>query len=210
MGELSPTAFYARYSGEWEIDAESAASARETLGEWSPGPRSTADGRPDGIGGRPGGMGGRPGGMGGRPGGMGGRPGGMGGRPGGMGGPGGLDGRVPDLAAIRAMSELARATPDRITVTVNDSLVTVVGLHDSALVLPFGESVALRHGAVQLEARAEWDGAELVVERSVETGAVTDRIEPIDQGDRLVITRRVELGPGPGPELTFVFDRSGI
>lgn len=179
MGDLSPADFYARFSGDWHTDADAIARARETLRN----ARSTRT--PFAAPGAGGGA-------------M------MGGRGRRSGGAQRLD---PDTRR-RAM-EMATGFPERLTLLVRDSAATVVGLHTSALVLPFGKTVKVRLGGTDMKVRARWDGAVLVVERELGLAAVVDRIEPVGDGSEMILTRELALGRVGGARAALPYRRSG-
>lgn len=112
-----------------------------------------------------------------------------------------------DPSTRRLAMQMATTFPERLTLLVRDTAVTVVGLHRSALVLPFGEDVKLRLGAAELRARAKWDGSVLVVERRVGLAAVVDRFEPVGHGHQLILTRELQLGRVDGARADLAYRR---
>jgi hypothetical protein len=178
MGGLEPGAFYARFSGDWRADADAVEQARETLRA----PR--AGGGLAFAGGRAGERERR------------GRAGSIAAR------------ERLDPATVRLVTEMALRIPERLTVLVDDSAATVVGLHTQALVLPFGEDVTMRLGTGTLHIRAKWDGAVLVLEREIGVAAVVDRLEPVADG-QLLLTRRIALGRMTGPQAVLAYRLDG-
>jgi hypothetical protein len=114
-----------------------------------------------------------------------------------------------DPETRRLAMRMATGFPERMTVLVRDSLATVVGLHTTALVLPFGETVKVRVGREDMKVRAKWDGAVLVVERELGRAAVVDRLEPVGDGSQLILTRQLELGRVGGAKAELAYEREG-
>jgi hypothetical protein len=178
MGGLEPAAFYARYSGTWAVDDEAADRVQAALDA------HRQDRRPGMLppldaGRRPGDLNRRPSGA----------------------------GPEVDPDALRVAMRLARQVPDRLTLLVNDSTVTVAGLHAAPLVLPLGREVVVSVDGTDVEASVGWNGAILVLTRSIDRAAIVDWFEPVLDGRRMLVTRRVALGPAGAVEVTYGADR---
>ena len=130
-----------------------------------------------------------------------------------MGGGGGPIGGVArrDMEAIRYMTALALHRPQRLTVTVDDSVFVLApssGAHSE--VPTAGEEVEVPIGPRPVRARIRWNDLQPSLERAIEGGGrIVDDFEVID-GSRLILTRTVEFGRGRDLRLVFVYDREGM
>lgn len=211
-------ALHDAYSGIWVLDTLASDAAPE-VDDLLPGP--DRDGPFGGA--RPGGggfgpRGGGPAGGGGPPGGgvgpgIGGGPGGGMGPPGGLGGrPGGGRGRIDraNVEATRAMASSARHRPTRITLALDDSLLSVDPSRGDRIVVPtHGAEVELQGARWPTRAKVEWDDLEPRVRRTFEdAGRIVDHFQVFDR-TRLVLTRTVEMERGDEVRMVFQYDREG-
>ena len=107
------------------------------------------------------------------------------------------------------MPAMDQLQPDSaLSLTVGADSVAVRGRALSTMNLPItDEVVELPRMGRTLEAKAKWDGPVLVIERGIEDGPkIVDEIEAA-AGDRMVVTRKIELPNGPTVELTLAYDR---
>ncbi len=207
MGGIAPASFYAGFTGTWRADDDAALRLREAMMRRGPARSSSPGMFGEGQGeGRGGGMEGR-GGFGGRGGEGGeGREGGEGNEGGGRRGMG--RGAARDAAAQRAAMRMATRIPTPLSLTVGPSGVTVRGEEPDSLTLPLdGSEVKVPVGDAQLKAKATWDGAVLVIHRSLGRVTVSDRYEAVAGGQRILDTRRIDGGPGGSVEATFGYGR---
>ncbi len=199
---------FADYSGSWILDEAVSDSVRTGPAGGRQG-RGGADGR-DPFGGTPdpfGGASGR-GGGGGPPGGMSGGGGGRGGPGGGM-RPGGRGASDPEaMEAMRHTLAAARQRPDRITLELDDSTFAVAQSPGGRTSVPImGDEVELNRTAWPVIAKVEWDDGRPRLEREFENGGrIVDSFELVSR-TRLIVTRKVEGGPGGDLELRFVYGR---
>jgi hypothetical protein len=182
-GGVEPGTYLARFSGQWTLDRNASdvpARALEAHGQ---------------EGGRGGGHGAGHGG--GRSGGH-----GAGGHRGGGGG-------GPDPAALEATFEVFRAVPDHFTLTVTDSLVVTTWAGEREVRMPVaGDAFPISVQGRRIEAKANWDGGRLRLERRIEGGGtIVDLVETLAEGDRLLVIRTVKGVPRTIPEIRLAFDR---
>jgi hypothetical protein len=185
-----------KLTGRWQLNKELSEDARAKIAE-----ARERGGQPGG-----GGMGGRPGGGGmggGWPGGMGGRPGGGmgGGRPGGMGGgqrPGG-----PGGMRMRALLD----PPQTLIITGNDAELTLDG-GDGILVRLSIDGRRYKPEGGNIETKAEWKGAKLLVETKPTEGSgkTTTTYSLAPETGRLQIVTRIEGPMGDAISVKRVYD----
>lgn len=99
---------------------------------------------------------------------------------------------------------------ERLTVEQDEGEVTFTnGSGRSLTVVTDGSwrNVGGEHGTLRI--RAAWTSEALIVEREGQRGLLTRTYELGDDGDRLLVSSRIENGPKGGPaEFTLVFDRA--
>jgi len=102
----------------------------------------------------------------------------------------------------------ARQRPDRITLELNDSLFSVAQSPGGRAAVPTnGDEVELSRTAWPTRAKVEWGDGIPQVKRTFENGGtIVDHFELVSR-TRLLLTRRVEGGPGDDIELRFVYQR---
>jgi hypothetical protein len=187
-------------AGRWMLNAELSDDAREKM-------QQAGRDRPGGPGGRGpggGGMGGPGGGgMGGPGGGSGGPPGGGRGAPGGRGLPPGAGGGDDPREAMRAVLEPAEeltVAQSAVEISVDERYGRMRRLH------PDGKTYKTDNGASEL--KSYWKDGKLVVETKRERGSVVETWERIPDGSRLIVTLRLDGGPGGRLELKRIYDRA--
>jgi hypothetical protein len=113
-----------------------------------------------------------------------------------------------DPQAMREMMSLLRQRPERIEMTLTDTLFTITLLPGAPMALPMsGDEVELEMGGVVAKVRVVWDALQPRLERSIEGGGtIVDRLEVAGEG-RLLLTRSVEL-LRRDVELRFAYDRA--
>ena len=200
---------FADYSASWVLDEASSDSVPQRIGA-PPG----GEGRSGGGGRDPFGGGGDPfagGSTGGRPtGGMSGR-GGGGGRGGPGGGPNGRGTMDPErMEGQRHTMTAARRRPDRLTLELNDTVLSFAQSPGGRAAVPTnGDEVELSRSGWPTKAKVEWDDGMPQLKRAFENGGtIVDHFELVSR-TRLLLTRRVEGGPGDDIELRFVYQREG-
>jgi hypothetical protein len=183
--------------GRWTLNKDLSDDAREKMrqaGRDRPGGRGPGGGGMGGAGG--GGTGGPGGGSGGPPGGGMGAPGGRG-RPPGAGG--GDDPREAMRAVLEPAEELTVAQSD-VEISVDERYGRMRRLH------PDGKTYKTDNGASEL--KSYWKDGKLVVETKRERGSVVETWERIPDGSRLIVTLRLDGGPGGRLELKRIYDRA--
>lgn len=183
--------------GRWVFNKQLSDDAREKMRQAMERRGGPGGGGPGGAG--PGGGMGGPGG-----GGAGGRPGagGMGG-PGGPGLPPGTGGAADPREALRAVLEPA----EELTVLQSPSEISVEEKYGRVRRLhPDGNKYKTDNGASEI--RSHWKDGKLVVETKRERGSVTETWERVPDGGRLIVTVKLEGGPGGKLELKRVYDRA--
>lgn len=177
-GGMEPGRYLARFSGQWALDRNASEDPARALEAHSQA--GTHAGRRGGGGGH---------------------------GPGRHGGA--LGGGRPDPAALEATFDVFRSVPDDFILTVTDSLVVTTWAGQKEARMPVGgDAIPVSVRGPKIEARAEWDGGRLRLERRIEGGGtVVDIVEPLAEGSRLLVIRTVKGASGTIPEVRLVFDR---
>ena len=204
-------------AGAWHLNDDLSPDAHRQQGAQD-GTNGTGDagdtGRHGGYGRRGGGGGGgRGGGFGG--GGFGGGHGGGMGRGGGGGGYGGGRGGIAEGAEdrnrMRALTREMRQAPKTLALVVKDGKLNTTEDDGTVITLPLNDKkTKVELDGEQIEARAKWDGANIVTEWSAARVKLTRTYA--SSADGKVLTVRVapeekKGGPPPRPPMTLVYDR---
>ena len=185
-------------AGRWTLNNELSDDAREKMQQAGRDRHGGPGGRGPGGGGGMGGPGG--GGMGGPGGGSGERPGGGMGAPGGQGHAGGGDDPRETMRAVLEPAEELTVAQSDVEISVDERYGRMRRLH------PDGKTYKTDNGASEL--KSYWKDGKLVVETKRERGSVVETWERIPDGSRLIVTVRLEGGPGGKLELKRVYDRA--
>ena len=185
-------------AGRWTLNNELSDDAREKMQQAGRDRHGGPGGRGPGGGGGMGGPGG--GGMGGPGGGSGERPGGGMGAPGGQGHAGGGDDPRETMRAVLEPAEELTVVQSDVEISVDERYGRMRRLH------PDGKTYKTDNGASEL--KSYWKDGKLVVETKRERGSVVETWERIPDGSRLIVTVRLEGGPGGKLELKRVYDRA--
>jgi len=197
-------------AGTWHLNEELSPDASRR----SQAPPDAGSGGTGDTGRRVGGRGGygRPGGGGGGFGGGGGRRGGMGRGGGGFGGGrGSLAEGAEDRNRMRALIREMRQEPKRLALVVKDKQLNATEDDGAVITLPLNDKkTKVELDGEKIEARAKWDGANLVTEWSAARVKLTRTYE--SSADGKVLTVRVvpqeKKGSAPvGPSMMLVYDR---
>lgn len=113
------------------------------------------------------------------------------------------------VEAQRAMMRIALARPTRVTLELDDSTFVVTQSPGGRAAMPMdGEEVELGRTEWPTKVRVKWDDRMPRLERAFEGGGkVVDHFELVSR-DRLLLTRRIEGGPGGDIEVRYAFDRT--
>jgi hypothetical protein len=178
-------------TGHWTYNLQLSDDARQKMREGMEKRGGPSGGPPMGPGGGGGGMGGPGGGGGGRSG-----PGG------GMGGPPGTGGADDPREAMRAVFEPA----EELTVTQSESEIAVDEKFGRLRRLhPDGKKYKTDNGTAEI--KSYWKDGKLVVETKRNRGAsAIETWERVPDGSRLIVSVRLEGGPGPKLELKRIYD----
>jgi hypothetical protein len=135
--------------------------------------------------------------------------GGMGGPSGGMGGPGGR-GRPPGAGAGGDPREAMRAVlepAEELSIAQSESEIAVDEQYGRMRRLhPDGRTYKTDNGAAEI--KSYWKDGKLLVETKRARGSVLETWERVPDGSRLIVSVRLEGGPGGKLELKRIYDRA--
>jgi hypothetical protein len=180
-----------RLSGSWNFNTDQSDDAQQKVQQAKQSSQTRSGGSyPGGGGGYPGGS--YPAGGGGYPG-AGGYPGGGGVGRGGMGGMGPDGIGNPGAAVSNQASEQLAANPKYLNITQHDDQILITDSEHTTTLYPDGKKhKATDESGNKISTKSEWQGDELITERKMGTGRLTDTYRVSSDGKQLIVISRYE------------------